>query len=165
VLCLVVGAFAMLPAAQALACANARVRPGTASDETYEHAVACLVNVERARAGLADLHYDRRLARAASSFSSSMVREGFFDHVSPEGSTLTQRAHAAGYPGGTLGETIGWGSGSLSTPAAIVDGWMESPPHRAVLLSRLLRRVGIGVVGGAPTHVDGAATVTADFGG
>jgi uncharacterized protein YkwD len=165
VLCVAVGAFAALPAAQALACENGGARPGAVPEHTYARAVACIVNEQRARAGLAALRYDRRLARAASGYPEAMVREGFFAHVSPEGSTLGQRARAAGYRSGTLGETIAWGSGELSTPAAIVDAWMHSPPHRAVLMSGAFRRIGLGVASGAPTHVPGAATVTADFGG
>jgi uncharacterized protein YkwD len=164
-LCLAVGAFAVLPAAQALACAHDDAHPGAVSKRGYAHAVRCLINVERARAGVSALHADRRLARAASGFSSAMVREGFFDHVSPDGSTLSSRARGAGYSGRALGETIGWGSGDLATPAAIVDAWMHSPPHRAVMLDRDFRRVGIGVETGAPSHVADAATVTADFGG
>ena len=165
VLCLAVGAFAVTPAAQALACSDSGAHPNAVSKAEYTRAVRCLVNVERARAGLAALHADRRLARAASRFSTAMVREGFFAHVSPEGSTLSSRARGAGYPGGTLGETIGWGSGDLATPAAIVDAWMNSPPHRAVLLNGEFRRIGVGVEDGAPGGVDGAATVTAALGG
>ena len=128
-------------------------------------AVECLVNEQRAGAGLAALAHDRRLARAARQFSSTMVRQHFFDHVSPGGSTLSTRARAAGYRGGVLGETIGWGAGSLATPGAIVRGWMASPPHHAILMSGAFRRIGLGVAMGSPAGAGGAATVTADFGG
>jgi uncharacterized protein YkwD len=94
-----------------------------------------------------------------------MVRQRFFDHVSPQGSTLGQRARAAGWSGRTLGETLGWGAGELATPAAIVQGWMNSPPHRAILLDGDFRRIGLGVAAGSPEGLAGAATVTADFGG
>jgi uncharacterized protein YkwD len=163
--CLVVFALLALPVANALACADADVVPGTASSRAYTRAVECLVNEQRAGAGLAPLAHDRRLARAARRFSSSMVREGFFAHVSPEGSTLPARARAAGYSGAALGETIGWGSGSLATPAAIVQGWMESPPHHEILMSGGFQRIGLGVAPGSPEGDAQAATVTADFGG
>jgi uncharacterized protein YkwD len=94
-----------------------------------------------------------------------MVAERFFDHVSPAGSTPGQRARAAGFGGSTLGETIGWGAGELATPAAIVDQWMHSPPHRAIILDRRFRRIGPGVATGSPSGEGAAATVTADFGG
>jgi len=164
-LCLAVVALVGLPVASALACAGADAQPGSVSNRAYTRAIECLVNEQRAGAGLGALHHDRRLARAAGRFSTSMVREHFFDHVSPEGSTLPARARAAGYPGGTLGETIGWGAGALSTPAAIVQAWMESPPHHAILMGGAFRRVGLGVAMGSPQGIGGAATVTADFGG
>jgi uncharacterized protein YkwD len=164
-LCLAVGALLALPVASALACANREAHPGAVSARAYARAVRCLVNEQRAGAGLHRLAGDRRLGRAARQYSGAMVRERFFDHVSPEGSTLGQRARAAGYPGGTLGETIGWGTGELATPRAIVAAWMASPPHHAVLLGREFRRVGIGVADGSPAGDAEAATVTADFGG
>jgi len=163
-LCLAVVAPLVLPVAGAYACAGGDARPGTVSNRAYARAVECLVNRQRAGAGLGALAHDRRLARAARRFSALMVRERFFDHVSPEGSTLTARARAAGYPGRTLGETIGWGTGVLATPAAIVRGWMASPPHHAILMSGAFRRIGLGVVLGSPAGAGQAATVTADFG-
>jgi uncharacterized protein YkwD len=165
VLCLAVFALLALPAASALACAGAQALPGSVSSSAYTGAVECLVNEQRAGAGLAALAHDHRLARAARQFSSSMVRQRFFAHVGPDGSTLPARARAAGYRGGSLGETIGWGAGTLATPAAIVRGWMESPPHHAILMSRAFRRIGPGVAMGSPEGAGGAATVTADFGG
>jgi uncharacterized protein YkwD len=159
---LAVVAFLALPVAGALACDGDQSRPGAAA---YSRAVECLVNQQRAGAGLSGLGHDRRLARAARRFSTSMVREGFFDHVSPQGSTLGTRARAAGWSGSTLGETIGWGAGTLATPSAIVQGWMDSPPHRAILLDGEFSRIGLGVASGSPEGLSGAATVTADFGG
>ena len=39
---------------------------------------------------------------------------------------------------------IAWGTGLLSSPVAIVDGWMHSPPHRAVILTPQFREIGVG---------------------
>jgi uncharacterized protein YkwD len=165
VLCLAVGVLLAAPVANALACASADAQPGSVSSRTYTRAVECLVNEQRAGAGLGALSHDRRLARAARRFSTTMVRQRFFDHVSPDGSTLSTRARAAGYSGGTLGETIGWGAGELATPAAIVQAWMESPPHHAILMSGAFDRIGLGAALGSPEGIGQSATVTADFGG
>jgi uncharacterized protein YkwD len=164
-LCLAVGALMALPVASALACTNERARPGAVSARAYARAVECLVNRQRVAAGVRAVSHDRRLARAARRFSGAMVRERFFAHVSPEGSTLGQRARAAGYARRTLGETIGWGAGDGATPGAIVAAWMASPPHHAVLLAPQFRRIGLGVAAGSPQGYPGSATVTADFGG
>jgi uncharacterized protein YkwD len=162
---LAVAAFTLVPVTGALACTGDNAPAGTLPARAYARAVHCALNAERASHGLSPLAPDRRLARAARRFSHAMVRDRFFDHVSPAGSTLGGRARAAGYAGRTLGETIGWGSGELSTPAAIVEQWMLSPPHRAIILHGGFRRVGLGVASGCPEGIAGAATVTADFGG
>jgi uncharacterized protein YkwD len=165
VLCLAVVVLLGLPVASALACAGADAQPASVSKRAYSRAIECLVNEQRAGAGLGALSHERHLARAASRFSTLMVRERFFDHVSPDGSTPSTRARAAGWSGGTLGETIGWGAGELATPAAIVQAWMDSPPHHAILMSGAFRRIGLGMAMGSPEGLDAAATVTADFGG
>jgi uncharacterized protein YkwD len=158
-----VAAFVLVPAASAVACSGASAPREAQSTRQYVRAVHCLLNGERARAGLAPLAYDRRLARAARRFSQAMARSGFFDHVSPQGSTLGDRVRQAGWSGGALGETIAWGAGSQSTPAAIVAGWMASPPHRGIILDGTFREVGLGVAPRAPSGAAGA-TVTADYG-
>jgi uncharacterized protein YkwD len=162
---LAVSAFVLLPAASAMACHGSSAQAATVSEQAFARSVRCALNEQRAGSGLAPLAHDRRLARAAGRFSHAMVAQQFFDHVSPAGSTLGQRARAAGFSGSTLGETIAWGAGGLGTPAAIVDQWMHSPPHRAVILDGHFRRVGLGVASGSPSGEGGAATVTADFGG
>jgi uncharacterized protein YkwD len=162
-LALAVAVFVLVPAASAAACGGADSRPTAGAQ--YSEAVRCLLNAQRAQAGLAPLGPDRRLARAARRFSQAMVRQRFFAHVSPQGSTVDQRVRAAGYSDRTVGETIGWGSGTLATPAAIVQGWMNSPPHRAIIMDGRYRDVGLGIAAGSPAGTGDATTVTANFGG
>jgi len=162
---LAVAALTLVPAATAAACSGADAQAGSVTERSFARTVRCVLNEQRAAGGLAPLRYDRRLARAARGFSRTMVVQQFFDHVSPAGSTVGQRARAAGFSGATLGETIAWGSGELGTPAAIVDQWMHSPPHRAIILDGGFHRVGLGIADGSPDGTPEAATVTADFGG
>ena len=101
-----------------------------------------------------------------------MALHGYFEHVSPGGSTPLSRMRESGYisssnAGYEVGENIAWGSYTDSTPAAIVAGWMASPPHRANILEHNFRDTGIGIsphlpgsfAGGAP-----GALYTQDFG-
>jgi uncharacterized protein YkwD len=129
-------------------------------------AVLCLVNAERGAHGLRALAGSAPLRTAAERYSREMVARSFFDHVSPSGSTLSSRVRVAGYRNGrTLGETIGWGTGTLATPASIVSGWMNSPPHRAVILNGRIREAGVGVAAGAPVPAEGTgATFVLDVG-
>ena len=79
-----------------------------------------------------------------------MVRHRYFAHDSRNGRSPFDRMRATHYvprnASWWLGENIGWGSGSLAEPAAIVRAWMHSPPHRANILSRHFRDIGIGIV-------------------
>jgi uncharacterized protein YkwD len=93
-----------------------------------------------------------------------MARQRFFDHVSPAGSTVGQRVRQAGFTGRGVAETIAWGAGDSAAPEAIVAMWMASPGHRAIIMDGTYRRVGVGVASGSPAGMDGATTVTADFG-
>ena len=55
----------------------------------------------------------------------------------------------------------------LSTPSAIVAGWMRSPEHRANILNPDFRDSGIGIVAHAPRRYSGGqrgATYTQQFG-
>jgi uncharacterized protein YkwD len=127
-----------------------------------------LLNRQRARHGLRPLRVNRKLSRSARRFSRSMVRHNFFAHVSPTGSTLSQRIRRAGYMRGAhrwhVGENLAWGGGVRSTPRAIVRSWMNSPGHRANILSSGYREIGIGIALGAPGYGGPAATYTTHFG-
>ena len=141
------------------ACAGAGVTAGKASKEAISEAVRCLVNAQRSARRLTAVQHATALRRAATAHARDMVRRSFFAHVSPTGSTLAERARRAGYPGSTLGEDIGWGTGELGTPDAIVDAWMKSPPHRAIILHPRFREIGVGVTLGTPADRSAAGAV------
>jgi uncharacterized protein YkwD len=132
-----------------------------------ESAVRCEINAIRVANGLQPVRTTHALRVAAQRHSKDMVRRRYFAHVSPSGQTVTDRVKRAGYLDGAsrsqLGENIGWGSGSLATPAAIVQAWMASPPHRAIILTPGFRDAGVGIASGAPQGGDGA-TYTLDVG-
>ena len=153
--------------ASAHACANVRAAATSASSSQVRSAVRCLVNAQRAAHGMRPMRASADLRRAADRHAVDMVRRRYFDHVSPEGGTMAQRVKRAGYLSGArrwaLGENIGWGSGSAASAAGIVDAWMKSPGHRAVILDRRFREVGLGVAGGVP-HGGSGATFVLDAG-
>jgi uncharacterized protein YkwD len=146
------------------ACAGEDVAP---TDAAAVAATLCLLNEQRAAHGLGALVGSGTLDRAAAAYAKDMVDRRFFDHVSPGGGTLLDRIKAAGWsPAGSwsAGENIAWGSGSLATPAAIVDGWMHSAGHRANILNASFGQVGIGIAAGAPqAGVSDAGTYVNDF--
>jgi uncharacterized protein YkwD len=150
--------------ASAASCPAVQASVAQVSPRVVGGSVLCLVNAERRAHGLTGLRQSRTLRSAATRYSREMVARRFFDHVSPSGSTLSSRARAAGYRGGTLGENIGWGTGSLATPVEIVRAWMASPPHRAVILNGRYREGGVGVAAGSPLVPGQGATFVLDVG-
>ena len=155
----------------ATGCAGATEQPPALPREQAAAAVACLVNEERRRRALPRLRDQPRLDRAAARHARDMVQRRFFAHTAPEGTSMSDRLRAAGYIQDarpwTVGETLAWGTGSRATPAAIVAAWLDSPPHRRVLLSAAYRDLGIGVTTGVPVRAFGGlagATYAAELG-
>jgi uncharacterized protein YkwD len=138
-------------------CAATDVAASDAPASTVGRAIRCLVNGRRATYGLAPLRASHQLRVAAENHGTDMVSHRFFAHVSPLAGAITNRARNAGYltratDDYVLGEDIAWGEGELSTPAAIVTAWMNSPAHRAVILDRDFDDMGVGVVAGVPVE-------------
>ena len=148
------------------ACASTSANPSRSNLRRMSAAILCLLNAERRSKGLAPVHGNRKLRRAAHGWASRMVAARFFAHESGN-STLQSRVKKTGYVRGNwvLGENIAWGSGGLATPRAIVNGWMNSPAHRANILYGRFRDIGIGIRLGAPgANLSGGATYVTDFG-
>ncbi|MFE9775212.1 CAP domain-containing protein [Streptomyces sp. NPDC005931] len=104
-----------------------------------------LTNRERARAGLPALGADPLLTAAAQAHSADMVARDFYAHTAPDGSRPRDRATAAGSTRRTVGENIACGQRSA---AEVVQGWMNSPGHRANILRPEFTHIGVGFAGG-----------------
>lgn len=136
-----------------------------------EHALVRELNRARIAHGVQALRFGDGLDAAAAQHSRSMLQRGYFDHSSPDGTTFDRRIRryysSRGWRRWAVGEAL------LSSPVEIgareiVQAWIDSPPHRAVILSSTYRDAGLGVYfapaatgsfGGEP-----ALVVTADFG-
>jgi uncharacterized protein YkwD len=132
-------------------------------------ALLCVVGAERGARGLAAVRESAQLTIAAQRHADDMVARAFFAHVTPGGTTLAERVLATGYISNrrnwALGEAIAWAQDPLDTAAQLVQAWLNSPPHRAILLDRSFRDVGIGLTPGLTDGSAGAgATAVLDFG-
>jgi uncharacterized protein YkwD len=149
-------------------CANTNLMPTGDNVDQIRAAVLCLHNQIRAQHNLPLLRDNAKLRKAAAGHSSDMVDEGYFDHTTPAGTTFVDRILGAKYAkqtdGWTLGENLAWGTGDLSTPAGVMQAWMNSAGHKANILKRSYREVGIGIRLGVPSDAGVGATFTADFG-
>jgi uncharacterized protein YkwD len=149
-------------------CQNTDVQPTADNLDLVRAAILCLHNQIRAEKGLPLLKDNAKLRKAAVGHSSAMVSQGYFDHTSPDGDTFVDRVIGAGYTkrndGWTLGENLAWGTGDLSTPSGVMNAWMNSAGHKANILKKAYREVGIGIRLGVPSDEGVGATITADFG-
>ena len=127
---------------------------------SVEAALIDEVNRVRAVHGRAPLTLDPALQRAARAHSASMLRSGSFGH-----GALAARLRRFGARGPRLGENIAWGTGSTASAQSIVRMWLRSPGHRANLLRRGWRRIGVGAPAGTFRGMSAVRMVTADFAG
>ena len=112
--------------ADADTCPGADLRPTKEDIEAVRTATLCLVDQERTSHGEAALQPNTDLQQSAQSHTASMVSDDYFEHDGPDGDTPLSRMTACGYipsshVGYEIGENIGWGTLSLSTPRAIVS--------------------------------------------
>ena len=125
-----------------------------------EQSLLQAINQARAVHGAPPLRVGLRLQSAARSHSRAMARTGAFAH-----GDWYRRLRRHGVRARTLGETIAWGVGTDGTAASILRMWLTSPPHRATLLRRGFRRIGVGIAIGTMGGLPGATVATADFAG
>ncbi len=149
---------------------DAEAKPANLSNGAARDAVLCLLNKERAQRGLKGFDKHKRLQKAAQRHNDRMIGTGCFDHECNGESDLGRRLETVGYLGGGLsrwayGENIAWGSGDYATPRSIVAAWMGSPGHKANILSKDFRDIGIGFSRGTPSDGRASGAVyTTDFG-
>lgn len=131
--------------APASAYAETRYRQRTQKISTA--AIVAEMNYYRERAGLAPLRMDGRLSGAASDRIREMFGQRYFNHVAPDGTEpfIWLRRHSYRYS--FVGENLAAGYPSARQ---IVAGWMRSPGHRANILSRNFRDVGLAISSGFP---------------
>jgi uncharacterized protein YkwD len=154
--------------AAAADCPNADLVPAVSNVKQIRAAVLCLTNADRAQRRLPLLKENPKLRKAALAHSSEMVAEGYFGHTTLDGATFVDRIVGSGYvrgsDGWTLGENLGSGTGELCTAGGIHGAWMSSRGHKANILKRAYREIGIGIRLGVPTDDGVGATFTTDFG-
>lgn len=117
------------------------------SGHAQQQAMKCLINYARSRAGVGGLSSSRALERAAGRKSHDVAACGF-SHTAC-GNAADLYVHRYGYASGTSGwrwgENLAYGRGKKSTPRAIVQAWLGSPPHRDNMLAGSFKDLGVGM--------------------
>jgi len=144
---------------------------GIVSLDALDNSIVAQINVVRRSHGLRLVRLNAQLHQSAGGHSRAMATYGFFAHESRDGTVFWKRVKRdyseSGYRTWSVGETLAYSSESLDA-AGTVRMWMNSPPHRKVLLSPSWRDVGVSAVRvySAPGDFEGddVTLVTADFG-
>jgi uncharacterized protein YkwD len=113
-------------------------------DPVNEAAMLRLVNQERTSRGLPALQANEPARAVARTYSVRMFAGGFFSHIDPDGKSPFDRLRAAGVPYNAAGENL-----ALAPTLDLAHrGLMNSPGHRANILSKEYHAVGIGIIDG-----------------
>lgn len=109
--------------------------------------IVSLINTERSNAGLSGLSIDTALTRAAEEKAADMISQGYFDHIGPNGKGPAHWLALAGYKYLKAGENLAVNTQTVSE-RAIVDAWMDSPSHRANIMTGEYSETGVAVARG-----------------
>jgi uncharacterized protein YkwD len=129
-----------------------------------EERTLVLHNETRADHGLEPLCINPVLTRAARSHSREMVEKGYFSHYSEDGEGVGARLRRFGYDWSVCGENLAGGYGNPEEPDSIFELWTNSTHHRANILDRRFRQVGVGTYTGTYKGIEEYTMYTVDFG-
>ncbi len=113
-----------------------------ASAEQAEERLASMVNRDREKHGLPPLAIDPRVTEVARAHSRDMRETGLVAHISPTTGSAGDRVRAGGIKSSVVLENLA----RARSVGEAEDGLMNSPGHRANILSRDVTHMGLGVV-------------------
>jgi uncharacterized protein YkwD len=134
--------------------------PALASDITRASVIAAM-NDYRAQHHLPPLREDRRLDDAANDRMTDMEDQGYWAHESPDGRSPFVWLPVHGYEIHFAGENLANG---FETTEVLVEGWMESPGHRANILSPNFEDCGIAIIDGMTMRRGNGKSIVVMFG-
>lgn len=114
-----------------------------ASLDSLEQGIVAEVNAFRSSKGLSTLAVSDTLTYTAKWMSTDMAVNNYFGHTSIDGRSPSERMTDFGYPASQTwtGENLAAG---YSTAREVVQGWIVSPGHLAVLMNPNYRAIGVG---------------------
>lgn len=117
-----------------------------ATRASLETAMVTQLNANRTALGLVRVQVDPRLTQIARSRSENMVANDYFAHTQPDGRNVFDLLNAARITWYNAGEILAWNNYPLdSTVSAANRQWMNSPGHKAIVVSKDYNYVGVGL--------------------
>jgi uncharacterized protein YkwD len=135
-------------------CGGGKIKLNAKEERTLK-----LHNRARKNHGIRRLCVHPKLTKAARAHSASMIKKDYFGH-----GNVGRRLKRFDYNWRTCGENIAGGSGRYGRPANVFKRWMKSRGHRANILKKGFREVGIGTATGTYKGNKGFTMYTVDFG-
>jgi uncharacterized protein YkwD len=114
---------------------------GTASSSVTAEVIR-LVNIERQKAGCSGLSGESRLEAAAQKHSELQAAQNSMSHQLPGEASMGDRVTAEGYRWRGVAENVAAG---YTSPASVMNGWMNSPGHKANILNCAYTEIGVGL--------------------
>jgi uncharacterized protein YkwD len=123
------------------------VKPGVLgySSEITSQQIYDLTNDQRQKAGLPLLHYNPTLSESATKKAQDMFKNNYWAHNSPSGTTPWDFFKAVGYQYSVAGENL---AKDFYDNDSVMKAWMNSPTHKANIVSPKYQEIGIGVANG-----------------
>jgi uncharacterized protein YkwD len=146
--------------------------------DTLEASIVSRINAVRQSHGLRPLRVAPRLATAADRHTTSMAAASYFRHelYKPTGAAswvsfstwIRWYWPGPGYTSWSAGENLAWAAPDISA-SQTVSRWLASPAHRANILNRAWRYIGVAAVHvrdprGYYRYWDDVTVVAAEFG-
>lgn len=128
----------------ALPAAESEARGDRAQLDGAERALVREVNRTRRAHGLRRLYRNRRLQTSADYHCWDMLQANFFAHASSNGTPFRRRVKRYTRKR-RLGENLAYVPSQTGRSAAtkVIEMWLNSPTHRAALLSPRFSRIGV----------------------
>ena len=123
-----------------------RVSRESSSAVLTETGVISETNKQRSTQSLPPLERNLNLEVAALLKARDMLAGQYFEHVSPSGVTVSDLADQVSYDFLAIGENLALGN--FEGDADLVQAWMDSPGHRANILSNKYQEIGVAVIKG-----------------
>ncbi len=120
------------------------------------HGLLQSTNEKRKDNGQGSLQLNDKLISAAQAKANDMVGRNYWSHNTPDGQEPWVFMDSAGYNYQKAGENLAYG---FVTSRDAVNGWMNSPSHKANMLDSSFIEVGFGVANGNNYNSSGPETV------
>lgn len=117
------------------------------TNSSFQQEVVNLVNAERVKAGLGQLSISVETEKAAQVRAIEIIST--MSHTRPNGTSCFTALDEQGVNYTSSGENI---AGGQTTPAQVMETWMNSPGHKANILNPNFTHIGIGYAEGGNYH-------------